>query len=92
MSTYPIHSIDSAPQDSRPFLQGLQQSLGMLPNLAAAMAESPERLKGFLAVRQIYQGGTFSPAERPLFPSVRFCIGCHSISRPGRSPSPNRIW
>jgi len=25
MSTYPIHSIDSAPQDSRPFLQGLQE-------------------------------------------------------------------
>jgi len=63
MSTYPIHSIDSAPQDSRPFLQGLQQSLGMIPNLAAAMAESPELLKSFLTVREIYQGGTFSPAE-----------------------------
>jgi len=63
MSTYPIHSIDSAPQDSRPFLHGLQQSLGMIPNLAAAMAESPELLKSFLTVREIYQGGTFSPAE-----------------------------
>jgi len=63
MSTYPIHSLDSAPQDFRPFLQGLRQSLGMIPNLAAAMAESPELLKGFLTVRGIYHGGTFSPAE-----------------------------
>ena len=63
MSTYQIHGIDTAPEDSRPLLQGLQQNLGLIPNLAAAMAESPELLKGFLTVREIYQGGTFTPAE-----------------------------
>jgi AhpD family alkylhydroperoxidase len=35
----------------------------MIPNLAAAMAESPQLLKGFLAVRDIYQSGTFTGAE-----------------------------
>lgn len=63
MSTYPIHGIDTAPEDSRPLLQGLQQNLGMIPNLAAAMAESPALLKSFLTVREIYQGGTFTPVE-----------------------------
>ena len=63
MSTYQIHGIDTAPESSKPLLLGLQQNLGMIPNLAAAMAESPELLKSFLAVREIYQGGTFSPVE-----------------------------
>lgn len=63
MSTFPIHTIDSAPLESRPFLQGLQQNLGMIPNLAAAMAESPELFRSFLAVREIYHGGTLTPVE-----------------------------
>lgn len=63
MSTYPIHSVDTAPEDAKPLLRGLKEGLGMIPNLAAAMAESPQLLKGFLTVREIYQGGTFTPAE-----------------------------
>ena len=63
MSTYQIHSVDTAPEDARPLLRGLKEGLGMIPNLAAAMAESPQLLKGFLTVREIYQGGTFTPAE-----------------------------
>jgi AhpD family alkylhydroperoxidase len=63
MSTYPIHGIDTAPDPSKPLLQGLQNNLGLIPNLAAAMAESPELLKGFLTVREIYTGGTFTPIE-----------------------------
>jgi AhpD family alkylhydroperoxidase len=63
MSTYQIHGIDTAPDSSKPLLQGLQKNLGLIPNLAAAMAESPELLKGFLTVREIYHGGTFTPVE-----------------------------
>jgi AhpD family alkylhydroperoxidase len=56
-------AIERAPERSRPLLRGLQAAVGMVPNLAAAMAESPELLKGFLAVREIYANGTFTPAE-----------------------------
>jgi hypothetical protein len=59
MITYPTHSVDSAPENSKPLLRGLQEDLGMIPNLAAAMAESPQLLQGFLAIRDIYQGGPF---------------------------------
>ena len=63
MQTYPIHSIESAPEDSRPLLRSLKENVGMVPNLAAAMAESPQLLKGFLAVRDLYQAGTFTGDE-----------------------------
>ena len=63
MSTIEIPAIDRAPERSKPLLRDLHAAVGMVPNLAAAMAESPELLKGFLAVREIYQNGTFTPAE-----------------------------
>lgn len=47
MVRYQIHTIDSAPERSKPLLQMLQTSVGMIPNLAATMAESTELLKGF---------------------------------------------
>jgi len=77
MITYPTHSIDTAPEASRPLLRGLQEGLGMIPNLAAAMAESPQLLRGFLAVREIYQGGTFTPAEVQILSlTAAFENGC----------------
>jgi AhpD family alkylhydroperoxidase len=63
MSKYDVHTIDTAPQGSKPLLQGLQGSIGMIPNLAASMAESPELLKGFAAIREIFYAGSFSPAQ-----------------------------
>jgi AhpD family alkylhydroperoxidase len=63
MDAYPIHTLDTAPKGSKALLAGLQEGLGMVPNLAAGMAESPQLLAGFLAVREIYLQGTFSPAE-----------------------------
>jgi AhpD family alkylhydroperoxidase len=63
MQTYPTHSIETAPKDSQPLLRSLKENVGMVPNLAAAMAESPQLLKGFLTVRDIYQAGTFTGAE-----------------------------
>lgn len=62
-SLFPVHTIDSAPEASRPLLRGLQASLGMVPNLAASMAESPPLLAGFLHLRRLFYEGSFTPAE-----------------------------
>jgi len=63
MTKFRIHTIESAPEGSKPQLEALRASFGFIPNLAAAMAESPELLRGFLAVRDIYRTGTFTAAE-----------------------------
>ncbi len=60
---YPIHTLESAPEASQPLLQALENNLGRIPNLAATMAESPTLLRAFLAVREIYTGGSLSAAE-----------------------------
>jgi hypothetical protein len=53
MSTYQIHTIASAPEQSKPMLeQLLQQACGITPNLAAAISNSPKLATAFLSVFQ----------------------------------------
>ncbi|QGZ66642.1 carboxymuconolactone decarboxylase family protein [Paraburkholderia acidisoli] len=50
MSRYPAHTIDSAPEASKPVLRQLQQAFGAVPNIAAAMANSPVLINGFIGL------------------------------------------
>lgn len=61
--TYTVHTIESAPDASADALRSLKASVGRIPNLAAAMAESPALLKGFLTLRELYATTGFTPAE-----------------------------
>jgi AhpD family alkylhydroperoxidase len=61
--TYPIQTLNSAPEASRPLLAQVEQAFGLIPNLAGAMANSPEMLKGFLGLFQQVHSGTFTEPE-----------------------------
>jgi AhpD family alkylhydroperoxidase len=61
---YEVHTIEAAPPGGGEALASLEAAVGVIPNLAATMAESPELLKGFLALRQLYASTGFSAAER----------------------------
>jgi AhpD family alkylhydroperoxidase len=81
--SFPHHTPESAPDASKPALQTLKQAIGMVPNLAAAMAESPELIGAFVAVRGIYQSGTFTPAEREVISLTNAvengCVYCRAV-------------
>jgi uncharacterized peroxidase-related enzyme len=95
---YPIHTLDSAPEDSKPLLRDLQATVGMVPNLAAAMAGSPQLLKGFLAVRDIYKRGTFTAVEIEVLSltaafenGCTWCMAFHSMLARKEGLSPQSI-
>jgi alkylhydroperoxidase family enzyme len=50
MSSYPDYTIESAPGQSRPVLQQLRQTFGLIPNIAAKMAGSPVLINGFIGL------------------------------------------
>ena len=86
MSQFPIHTVDTAPEASRPLLLALRQAVGMIPNLAAGMAESPTLLTTFLTARDEYQKGTFTGAEIQVLSLVAavendcgWCVAFHSL-------------
>jgi uncharacterized peroxidase-related enzyme len=63
MQTYQIHTIASAPEKSKPVLEQLQQAFGVIPNLAAAIANSPKLLTAFLAVFQQVHSSSLTEPE-----------------------------
>lgn len=63
MKTFQVHTLETAPEASKQPLRDLKAAVGFLPNLAAAMSGSPQLLRGFLAVRTLYEAGTFTPGE-----------------------------
>jgi AhpD family alkylhydroperoxidase len=84
-SAYQVHTIETAPEGSKTPLQGLRKGIGMIPNLAAAMSESPELLRGFLSIREIFYGGTFTPGEIQVLAltnafenGCQYCMSLHS--------------
>jgi AhpD family alkylhydroperoxidase len=66
MSTYPIHTIESAPEKSKAALEGLKKNFGLVPRLAATMAESPVLVNGFVGAFANFHGGSFTGAERQV--------------------------
>lgn len=63
MARFTVHTLATAPDQSKPLLERLQKAVGMIPNLAATMAESSALLQGFVQLRELQSAGTFSPAE-----------------------------
>jgi AhpD family alkylhydroperoxidase len=63
MTSYPIHTVASAPEKSKPVLEQLQQTFGLIPNVAGAMAASPELIAAFAGLFQQVHAGTFTEAE-----------------------------
>lgn len=63
MSAFPVHTIESAPEPSRPSLEALQNAFGMIPNIAGAMATSPVLIDSLVGLFGKVHGGSFSEEQ-----------------------------
>ncbi|PRY44651.1 carboxymuconolactone decarboxylase family protein [Umezawaea tangerina] len=67
MTTFPVHTTESAPDSARGPLEALQGAFGFVPNVAGVMAGSPPLVNSFFSAFGQFRGaGTFSPAERQV--------------------------
>ena len=85
MTDFNIHTIESAPDGSKPILEQLEKQVGFVPNLAATMAESPSLLEAFTTLRAIYGRGSFNSIEREAIAlavsfdnNCTYCMAAHS--------------
>jgi AhpD family alkylhydroperoxidase len=63
MATYPVYTLDSAPEQSRPVLRQLQEAFGRIPNIAGTMSASPVLINGFIGVFQRVHSGNLTEAQ-----------------------------
>jgi uncharacterized peroxidase-related enzyme len=98
-SVFPINSPDTAPADARPALARLKESVGSIPNLAAAMATSPALIDAFVTLRAMFHGhSTLSRAERELVfltnaveNGCGYCTAIHSAFALKEGASPTSV-
>ena len=64
--SFPVHTIESAPEGSKESLRGLQEALGVIPNLAATMAGSPTLIRAFVAAFTAFNAASLGPVERQI--------------------------
>ena len=63
MTDFSVHTIESAPEQSKPALQQLQSAFGVIPNVAGAMATSPVLINSLVGLFGNVHGGSFTEAQ-----------------------------
>lgn len=63
MTRFPVHTLESAPERSRPALAQLQAAFGMIPNIAGAIATSPVLINSLVGLFGNVHGGSFTEAQ-----------------------------
>ena len=63
MTSFPVHTMESAPERSKDALKQLQSAFGMIPNIAGAIATSPVLINSLVGLFGNVHGGSFTEAQ-----------------------------
>ncbi|MEG3753499.1 carboxymuconolactone decarboxylase family protein [Psychromonas arctica] len=63
MSKFQIHTVDTAPEQSKPILEGAVKQMGVVPNLFGTMAEAPTILKAYTQLHEQFTNTSFDAEE-----------------------------
>ena len=63
MHEYPVNSLQSAPEESRPALRTLESAFGFIPNIVGAMSTSPVLINSLVGLFGNVHRGSFSEAQ-----------------------------
>ncbi|PIP81390.1 MAG: carboxymuconolactone decarboxylase [Gammaproteobacteria bacterium CG22_combo_CG10-13_8_21_14_all_40_8] len=78
MTQFTLHSIESAPEESKALLADSLKTIGMIPNLHAVMAEAPGLLDGYKYMTSLVQKSSFNAEEvTVLWQTINVEHGCH---------------
>lgn len=85
MTTFPVHTLDSAPEASKNLLEQTQKNFGFIPNLIAVMATSPAITEAYLTVADIFAKSSLSPTEQQIvlltvshYHECCYCMAAHT--------------
>lgn len=95
MTAFTTHTLETAPQASRPYLHNAQSQLGFVPNLNAVLAESPATLEANHVLTALFDKTAFSVTERQLILlsisrvlNCSYCLAAHgTVAKMQKVPS-----
>ena len=78
MSDFTIYTLENAPEAAKPLLEKSVKAFGMVPNLHAVMAESPELLDSYQQAHNLFQNTSFNAEELTVvWQSINIEHNCH---------------
>ncbi len=85
MSNFELHTIESAPDDAKPLLEQSNQDYGMVPGLYQVMASSPQLLKSYFALHELFDKTDLTVEERntvwlaiSIENECHYCVPAHT--------------
>ncbi|MEM7632974.1 MAG: carboxymuconolactone decarboxylase family protein [Pseudomonadota bacterium] len=85
MTDFTTHTIETAPEASRPLLQGAKNAYSFVPNLLGTMAEAPALLEGYMTLAGIFDKTDLSETERQIILMTNnrlngcvYCMAAHT--------------
>ena len=63
MSAFPVNSLESAPEKSKPALQTLQAAFGFIPNIVGTMSSSHVLVNSLVGLFKNVHGGSFTEQQ-----------------------------
>lgn len=87
MTRFPVHTIETAPAESKQSLESVARNFGFVPNLMGVLAESPAAIQAYLAVSEIFGRSDLSPVERQVVlltvsteNGCGYCVAAHTMA------------
>ncbi|GAB5471075.1 MAG: carboxymuconolactone decarboxylase family protein [Rhodospirillales bacterium] len=95
MTDFTTHTIESAPEASKPYLEGAKQAYSFVPNLLGTMASAPALLEGYMTLAGIFDKSDLSETERQIILMTNnrlngctYCMAAHTtISQMAKVPA-----
>ena len=92
MTTFTIHTPDSAPAESKEQLETVQARYGQIPNLYGVLAEAPIAVEAYDALGSLLMRLSFTPTERHVvwftinaYHDCHYCMAAHTLLAKGEN-------
>jgi len=83
--SFQVHTTTSAPSQSQPILESIDQTFGFLPNIFGVLAESPTALQAYTSIMESMKHSKLSPIEQQVailtvstYNGCTYCVAAHS--------------
>lgn len=78
MTTLKVHTIESAPEGSKGFLENSQKAYGMIPGLHGVLAAAPGILEGYQKLHELFVNTSFNEEELTVvWQAINVEHACH---------------
>ncbi|CAI8914417.1 Carboxymuconolactone decarboxylase family protein [Pseudomonas donghuensis] len=98
MSRVTVHTLQSAPEAARPYLENAQKASGFIPNLLGVLANAPAALETYVTVSALNGNAELSLAEREVVQLVAathhgcdFCVAGHTAVALNKAKLPQEV-